>query len=50
MYRLFIVTPERGETFAIQNDDRDYLIDRGEEWLRMMFISAYYIVPSEEKT
>lgn len=47
MYRLWIINKGEEPRFALENKSHEYLTERGEEWLRMMFIEAYFISQHE---
>lgn len=46
-YNLFVKTKERPEGFvSLQSQSEKYVIDRGEEWLRLAFITEYEVQES----
>lgn len=45
MFRLYIVplNDQEEPRFAMMHDRKEYLVDRGEEWVRLQFIRGWYI-------
>lgn len=48
-YRLWVTDNDIPTRFAMMHDSREYLQDRGEEWLRLGFIKSFYITEHTEK-
>jgi hypothetical protein len=49
LYRLYIIDNDGEQRFAIQNTDRDKMVERGELWVNCMMIRSFYIVEVEDK-
>lgn len=47
-YRLWI-SDEAGNERFMMSEKKDYLQERGEEWVRLNFIKSFYITEHEEK-
>lgn len=48
-YRLWISDEEGNERFSLMSDKKDYLKERGDEWVRLNFIKSFYVTEHEEK-